>query len=425
MCFHLLKTRRFLALFVTQFFGAFNDNAFKNAFLIWFTYDAASNFDNAIIITLAAGLFILPFFLFSAIAGQIADKYEKASLTKKIKLLEISLMLLCSICFTLKSTIGLLFLIFCMGLQSTFFGPIKYSLLPEHLKKNELLSGNGLIEAGTFLAILLGTIFGGLIINSQYGILLLSSCLILFACIGWMASCYIPKTRFADQNLKINWNIISQTKLILNFAKEREITWYSIIGISWFWLIGISFLTQLPVYTKEIIQADSSTVIFFLTTFSVGIGLGAICCNTLLKSKINPRLLPYGAIGMSLAIFMLIVFSNLYKSPINHQHFSNLLFFLTTPHSLLITLSLFALSFCAGIYTVPLYAILQYFSKPQYLARIIAANNIMNALFMVIVSIITMLLYSQGFSTLEIFLTIGAMNLLVFLFIYKKLTSSI
>ncbi len=215
---HLMKSKRFLPLFITQFFGAFNDNVFKNAFLIWFTYDVAQklNMNAQIMVTVASGLFILPFFLFSALAGQLADKYEKSKLVQIIKIAEILIMGFSFIGFYFENIHLLLVLMFLMGIHSTFFGPIKYSLLPEHLKDSELVSGNALIEGGTFLAILLGTIIGGITIRSSNGIEVISIAVVSFAIIGWLSSRFIPKAPVGDQNLKISFNIISQTWKIIN-----------------------------------------------------------------------------------------------------------------------------------------------------------------------------------------------------------------
>lgn len=411
---YLLKTKRFLPLFVTQFFGAFNDNAFKNAFLIWFTYDVAetSGIDAQTVVTLAAGLFILPFFLFSATAGQIADKYERSWLTQKIKQVEITLMVICATCFYFQSIYGLLMVLFLMGVQSTFFGPIKYSLLPEHLKKDELISGNGLIEGGTFLSILLGTIFGGLIIRTVYGVELLSLCVVSFAVVGWISSRSIPKAPIGDPNLKISWNIISQTWKIIGHAREERTVWLSIIGISWFWLIGATFLTQFPVYTKEVIGGNEYIVTLFLTIFSVGIGIGSVLCNKLLKGEINGRLVPYGAIGMTIAIVLFVFASNIYT---NVGSIIGLLEFLSSGiEAWLIIGGLFMVSIFAGIYIVPLYAIMQHRSNDKYLARIIAANNVFNALFMVLASIFAIGMFSMNFTVIEVLLTIGIINIPVF-----------
>lgn len=414
---HLFKTRRFVPLFITQFFGAFNDNAFKNAFLIWFTYDIAvkTGANAAMMLTTAAGLFILPFFLFSATAGQLADKYEKSWITQKVKQLEIVLMVSAIICFYLQSVLGLLVVLFMMGVHSTFFGPIKYSLLPEHLKDDELISGNGLIEGGTFLSILLGTIFGGLIIRTQYGIEILAIFIIGFAIIGWLSSRYIPKAPIGDTKLKISWNIAKETWRIIGYARQERTVWLSIIGISWFWLIGATFLTQFPVYTKNVIGGNEHIVTLFLTVFSIGVGTGSVLCNKLLKGQINGRLVPFGSCGITASIIMFTIASKLYVPTGNEV---GLLYFISSGlPALTIIASLLLLAVFSGIYIVPLYAIMQHRSDEKYLSRIIAANNVLNALFMVVASIYGVGFFAAGFDIIELLLSVGIINIPVFFII--------
>lgn len=423
---HLMRSKRFLPLFVTQFFGAFNDNAFKNAFLIWFTYDVSrdSGINAPMMVTLAAGLFILPFFLFSATAGQIADKYEKSRFTRKIKFVEVILMAAVAACFFLSSVYGLLLVLFMMGVQSTFFGPIKYSLLPEHLKDDELIGGNGLIEGGTFLSILFGTIFGGLIIGTTYGKELLSLALVGFALVGWISSHSIPLTPVGDPKLKIGWNIFRETWKIVGHARTERTVWLSIIGISWFWFVGAMFLTQFPIFTKQTIGGNEHIVTLFLTIFSIGIGIGSIWCNKLLNGQIDGRLVPYGSVGMTVAIAVFVAASFQYSADrllylenvLNYQ--DRILglseFFAVGLTSWGIVGGLLAMSVCAGIYIVPLYTIMQHRSDDKYLARIIAAANVMNALFMVMASLVALLLFSLGFTSVQILLAVGVLNVPVF-----------
>ena len=429
---HLLKTKRFLPLFLTQFLGAFNDNAFKNAFLIWFTYDVAakSGINAPMMVTLAAGLFILPFFLFSATAGQVVDKYEKSWLTQKIKQVEIILMCCCAVFFFLESVYGLLVILFLMGVQSTFFSPIKYSLLPEHLKDRELIAGNGLIEGGTFLSILLGTIFGGLIIRTEYGMELLSCFVIGFAIIGWVSSRSIPNAPIGDPQLKIGWNIIAETWKIIGFARKERTVWLSIISISWFWLIGVTFLTQFPTYAKEVIGGDEHVVTLFLGLFSIGIGIGSVSCNRLLNGEINGRFVPMGCLGMSIFIIDFYLASRGYTGAIFMQKscalgaeclpvLEGISDFLSTFEGWRITFDLLMIAICSGIYIVPLYAIMQHRSDDHYLARIIAANNVLNALFMVVATLIALTLFSFDLQVIDLFLVAGIANLIVF-FIVRK-----
>ncbi|MBP7709912.1 MAG: MFS transporter [Rickettsiales bacterium] len=416
---HLLKSKKFLPLFITQFFGAFNDNVFKNAFLIWFTYQMAEKLDISapIMVTLASGLFILPFFLFSALAGQVADKFEKSQLIQIIKIAEIAIMIFCFFGFYFENIYLLLTLLFLMGVHSTFFGPLKYSLLPEHLKDNELISGNALIEGGTFLAILLGTIFGAIVILSENGIKIISIAVVFFAMIGALASRFIPKSKAPDSKLKISFNIFAQTLKIVAYAKKEKSVWRSIIGISWFWFVGVTFLSQFPIYTKNFINGDEFIVTLFLAIFSIGIGIGSIFCNKLLKGKIDSRLVPYGSIGISLGIIIFCVASYFYATPLELISLKE--FFVGGFANYFVILGLLTIAISSGIYIVPLYAIMQHRSDEKYLSRIIAANNVLNALFMVLASVFAAILFALNFNLLQIFLLVGIANIAVFFVIRK------
>ncbi len=421
---NLFKTRRFLPLFITQFFGAFNDNVFKNAFLIWFTYDIITyhGLDASIMVTVAGGLFILPFFLFSATAGQLASKYEKSMLAQRIKIVEILLMFACGVFFYTKSVTGLLVILFMMGVQSTLFGPIKYSLLPEHLREDELISGNAWVEAGTFLSILLGTIFGGIIITVDNGIILLALSVVFFAAVGYVASRSIPKSSIPSPNLQINWNFASETWSMLKYAREHKSVWLSIVSISWFWYIGITFLTLFPVYTKFIIQGNELLVTFFMTVFSVGIAIGSAMCNKLLKGKITTKFIPHASLGMSAAIALLFISSKLYMvsfAGIDDTSVSLLEFLSISVWSYGILGSLLLLSVFGGIYIVPLYAIMQHYSDKKYLAMIVASNNVINSLAMVLASVLASILLLIGLDTIGVFLVVGVMNLVVYVFVRK------
>lgn len=407
----LLASKRFLPLFVTQFFGAFNDNACKNSLLIWLTYQGLGT-EN--MINFAAALFIIPFFLFSALAGQLADRYEKSMLARKFKIIEIWLMLFFAFCLFFKSVSLLLLALFFMGIQSTFFGPIKYSLLPEHLGQSELVLGNGLIEGGTFIAILLGTIFGSLIITYAHGTKTFSIFVLAFALIGWLASRYIPKSKF-EPSINLDLNIVSSTKKLITIAKENRVVWRSIIAISWFWFVGVSFITQLPIYTKNVIHGSPSVVTLFLATFSIGIGLGSIICNFILKGEISTRLVPLANIVITLGIMMFYIASKYF---IYSPSLLNIQSFIEYKGSIYIILSLLTISFFSGIYTVPLYAKMQHCASPVVLSRIIAANNVLNALFMVGASIWAVVLFNSGFAILQVLLSVGILNF-VFLFYVK------
>lgn len=416
----LLLSKRFLPLFMTQFFSAFTNNAFKSALFVWFAFGTLNNstLNPALLVTLSAGIFMLPFFIFSATAGQLADKYEKSWLTQKIKQFEIVLLIASAIIFHFHHIYGLIIILFFVGVQATFFGPIKYALLPENLQDHELISGNGLIETGTFLAILLGTILGGLIIRIPYGISLLSGILIIISIISWKSSCYIPKSRIADPSLKIRWRVLTETWKIIRFAVENKIVWFSIMSISWFWLIGATFLTQFPSYTRDIIHGNERIVTLFLTMFSIGICVGSSLCNRLLKGEINSRLIPWGCMGMSLFILDFYLGGLSFHST-QPEQLIGIKLFLNSYQGWRIIFDLFMLAVFAGIYIVPLYTMMQHFSNKHQLGRIVAVNNIMNAFFMVMANVISFGLLYFGCNINQIFLILAIANVGVFFLVFR------
>ncbi|HYV88518.1 MAG TPA: MFS transporter, partial [Candidatus Polarisedimenticolia bacterium] len=298
----ILKTRRFLPLFITQFMGALNDNIFKNALIILVTFRIAAEtgIDGQLWATIAAGIFILPFFLFSATAGRFADKFEKSRLIVIIKVAEIAIMALAAFGFDQQNISVLMTVLFLMGTHSTFFGPLKYSILPAHLATNELLGGNALIEAGTFLAILIGTIAGGVFILTGQGIAVVSAMVLSVAVLGLLASLAIPKAPAEAPDLKLGWNIAKHTWEMTRYAAEQRDIFLSILGISWFWLIGSVYLSQFPTFSKDVLGADNNVVTLFLTAFSLGIGAGSMLCSRLLKGEISARYVPLGALGVTL-----------------------------------------------------------------------------------------------------------------------------
>ncbi|MEE8205885.1 MAG: MFS transporter, partial [Nitrospinaceae bacterium] len=424
--FDLLKTRRFLPLFVTQFLGAFNDNAFKNALVILITYVTAekAGLNSQIMVTLAAGIFILPFFLFSATAGQLADKYEKTFLIRIIKLVEILLMIGAAAGFLMESVSFLMTVLFLMGTQSTFFGPIKYGILPEKIEEDELIGGNGLIEAGTFVSILIGTIVGGLLILTEYGILLLSGMVIGVALLGWVSSFYIPQGKPASPDLKVDYNLIRETWSIVSHTRQNREIFLSILGISWFWLVGATFLAQFPTYAKDIIGGNEQLVTLFLTVFTLGVGIGSLLCNQMLKGEIEATFVPLGIAGVSL--FTVDLYFASQQSFINiGEELIGAGEFLSHLTSWRILGDLFMVSVCSGIYIVPLYAIIQSRSDATYRSRTIASNNIINALFMVVSAVATVLMLTLGFNVTQVFLTMALMNAAVAVYACQLLPAAL
>lgn len=418
----LLKTRRFLPLFITQFLGAFNDNTFKNALVILITYRIAekAGFNPQILVTLAAGIFILPFFLFSATAGQLADKFEKSRLITIIKLIEIFIMLAAIAGFYFQQIYVLLFVLFSLGTHATFFGPLKYAILPEHLQETELIAGNGLIEAGTFISILVGTILGGVLILQPHGEFIISSLILFMATMGLLASLFIPKTLKANPDLTIRFNIFKETGNLLKYSKKQWDIFLSILGISWFWLVGATFLAEFPVFAKDSLHANENVVTFFLTLFSIGLALGSLLCNKLLKGKVQATYAPLGALGITLFTIDLY-YAAIHVSTLHHPELMTFSQFLQTFAGWRIAFDLLFIAISGGLYTVPLYAILQQRSDKAHRARVIASNNVVNALFMVVAAIATMLMLKLGFSVHQVFLAVAIGNGLVALYICKLL----
>lgn len=412
--FHLFNTKRFLPLFITQFLGAFNDNVFKNALVVLITYEVGirAGWDPDVLVLIAAGIFIVPFFLFSAMAGQYADKLEKSAMISKIKLVEIILMVLATAGLFMNSLYLLMIVLFLMGTQSTFFGPIKYGILPHHLKEGELIGGNGLIGMGTFLAILAGTILGGLLVRTEFGTEIVSLLLLAMSVLGYFISKKIPTAPSAVPDLKINYNFFAETINILGKAKAKRRVFLAILGISWFWFYGATYLAQFPTFASEILSSNEQVVTLLLCTFSIGIGLGSMICNKLVKGVVTARFVPLASLMMTIFSIDLYFASSNVVTPVLAVvgDFYGAREFLGELANWRVLVDLFGIAISGGIYIVPLYAIMQTESDAKERSRIIAANNILNALFMVASAVGCMLLLNMGFSLPEIFLTIAILN---------------
>lgn len=416
----LLKSRRFAPLFITQFLGAFNDNVYKNALVMLITYRIANDIgrNSQILVTLAAGLFILPFFLFSATAGQLADKYERSRLVSIIKLAEIIIMLLASVGLYYQHTYTLMLVLFLLGVQAAFFGPIKYAILPDLLEEKELIAGNGLIEAGTFLSILIGTIVGGVLILLPWGNHLVSLAVCVVSVLGFIASLFVPNTNIKNLSIVLRYNFLYETVRVINYSRVHPTIFRCIFGISWFWLMGAIFLSELPVFAKDILYANEHVVTFFMATFSIGIGIGSLLCNQLANGQINLTYVRLGAIGMSVFILDLYFAASPFaKLPANNL--MSLTAFLQTFAGWRITLDLILIAINGGLFTVPLYAMLQIHSEASHRARVIASNNVINALFMVIAAVATITMLKLGLTVTDIFLVAAIFNGLVAIYIYK------
>jgi 1-acyl-sn-glycerol-3-phosphate acyltransferase len=415
--FGLLKEKRFGPLFGTQFLGAFNDNLYKNALVVLLTFQAAqwTTLAPELLGNLAAGIFILPFFLFSATAGQLADKYDKATLARFSKLLEILIMGIAAVGFALHSLAWLLAALFLLGLQSTQFGPVKYAILPQHLHEDELVGGNALIEAGTFVSILIGTLAGGLLAGSVAQPMWIAVGGLAVAVLGYFYSRGIPAAPPPAPELRINWNPLSETWRSINFARGNRAVFLSILGASWFWLYGALFLAQFPAYTKNVLGGGETMVTLLLAIFTVGIGVGSLLCERMSGKHVEIGLVPFGSIGLTL--FGIDLY---FASPVGLVG--------TTAHELTALLSLPAvwrvlfdllmLGMFGGFFIVPLYALVQSRSEPAHRARIIAANNILNALFMVVGALGAAAALGAGLSIPALFGIAALLNALVAVYIY-------
>lgn len=414
--FTLLGTRRFLPLFVTQFLGALNDNLFKNALIVMVTVSMAAQ-ESAMLINVAAGLFVLPFFLFSAQAGQIAERCEKSWLIRRIKLAEVAIMALAAAGFFFDSLPILMGVLFLMGAQSALFGPVKYAVLPQHLRRDELVGGNGLVEAGTFIAILLGTIGGALMIVHDGGPKLVAVCVLAMAVLGYGASRAIPVAAPNDPQLKVGRNPLAETIRIIRMARGDAAVFKSILGISWFWLMGAAYLTQLPSLSQSTLGGDAGVLTLLLVIFSVGIGVGSLLCERLSGHKVDIGLVPFGSIGLSL--FGIDLFFALPAGPAVGAAPIGPMAFATDLDNARIIVDLFMLGTFGGFFTVPLYALIQSRVPEAQRARTIAANNIMNAGFMVIAALLGIGLIAQlGLSVAEFLLLLALANIAVAVYIY-------
>lgn len=421
---HLMKTRRFLPLFLTQFLGAFNDNLYRTSLVTYVTFQATgfSESTKSLLVSLAVGLFMLPYFLFSATAGQLADKYNKAQLIRWVKLAELIIMLCGAAAFLVGNVWLLIAVLFFMGAHSAIFGPAKYSILPDHLKESELLGGNGLVEAGTFAAILLGTFFGGILMgHNEYGPHVVSGFMMFVAVFGYLACRFIPDTKRAAPNTKISLNFLTATyKLVQESRKEK--LFGIILLISWFWLIGAGFLSQIPNLAHNQFMLTETGLTLLMVTFSFGVGLGSLLCNVLLKNHISAKLVPGAALLITLFVYD---FSHVDLTRFATGGPYGAWAFLSTMEGLRTIIDLFIIAVAGGVYIVPLYALLQSDSDDNKRSQIIAANNVMNALFMVIASILAAILLGAGLSVMHFFTLLAVLNGLITLYLIRRIPDTV
>ncbi len=422
MAIELLGKRRFAPFFLTQFGGAFNDNLFKNSITNLITFQAALwiptylNMDTNVLVNIGAMVFILPFFLFSASAGQLADKYEKAILIRRIKLLEIAIMSFAVFALWTHHLLSLFVLLFLMGTQSTLFSPAKYSYLPQNLSREELVGGNGLVEMGTFVSILLGTIYAGVLTGmGESGLPWIMGSVMIVAVFGWLASLAIPRSPAASPDLKLRFNIWPETKAIMKLASADRVVFLSIMGISWFWAYGSIYMAQLFGFTRDVLGGDESVIVVMLAAFSIGIGGGSMVCEYLSGRRIELGMVPMGAAGM---LFCGIHLPMTTTSPASLD--IGLWAWLLQTGSWRVALDLFGTGFFGGLFIVTLYALVQQRSPEESRARVIAANNIWNSLFMVLASVYAIIaLQVFGLTIPQLFLATALMHLAVCVFIFK------
>jgi len=413
----LMRERRFAPFFWTQFAGAINDNVFRNALVIFVAFQGAARtgLDANTLVNLAGAVFIAPFVLLSATAGQLADKLEKSRLIRRIKLAEIAIMALALHGFWMRDLSILFVTLALMGVQSTLFGPVKYAILPQHLRNDELVGGNGLVETGTFVAILLGTIVGGLVVAIEpSGPVWAGVIGVAIAVLGWLASRRIPYTPPVAPALAINWNPVTETWRNLRVAYRNRVVWRSMLGISWFWFYGTTFLAQFAGFTRDALGGDEAVATLLLAVFSVGIGVGSLLCERLSGRRVEIGLVPFGSIGLTVfAVDLWFAARGLAATEPG-----GLAAFFAQPAHWRVTFDLVMIGLFGGFYIVPLYAMIQERSEPSHRSRIIAANNILNALFMVASAAIAIALLAAGLSVVDLFLVTALLNAAVAAYIY-------
>ena len=421
--FNLFFQRRFLPFFVTQFLGAFNDNLFKNSLLVIVVSSAMAGSDSTTNFTtnLAAGLFILPYFLFSTTAGLLADKYDKALLIRRIKIAEIIIMLAgCYALWSLNITL-MLAILFCLGTQSSFFGPIKYSIIPQHLDNSELLGANAQVGMGTFVSILLGTLIGGWIVTMEQGPMWVGGLTVAVAIIGWLSSKEIPPAPSASDDIRISLNPIAEARQNFKLAKKDPTVFYCILANSWFWLYGGSFLTQVPNFAVTVLNGHATLITILLAAFIIGVAIGSLLCTKLSGGVVEPGIVPIGAIGLT--VFAIDLFFSSSAFQLGNQSASSVLpvQFFGLIGALRVTFDLIFIGLFGGLYIVPLYSMIQQRSASDVRARVLSVNNICNAFYMVVGSIIGIICLSiLSWTIPQFFFGIAVMNMLFTGYIFYR-----
>ncbi len=418
--FDLLRTRRFAPYFMVQVLGAFNDNLYKNGLVALIAFIpatlASTGLNQGLLINLCAGVFILPFFLFSSIAGQLADKYDKAALIRKVKIGEMVIMAFAAAALLFNSLTLMIVVLFLMGTQSTFFGPVKYGILPQHLDESELVGGNGMVELGTFLAILFGTIVGTqLILKTDGQALPLIIAILAVALFGYIASRKIPAAPPGDPDLEVSYNIIGETTRLIRYTKKNRVIFQAILGISWFWFMGATYLAQFPIYASEVLGGSGDVFTLLLAVFSIGIALGSALCEKLSGGMVEIGLVPFGVLGIT--IFGLDLYFATPDAPLGVD--LGVWAFITSQGAWRVLMDILFIGLFGGFYIVPLYALIQQRSHRSKLARAIACNSVMNAIFMVMSAIVAGVMIYFGFSIAQMFLAMAIMNAVVAIYLFR------
>ncbi|MDR3417808.1 MAG: MFS transporter [Nevskia sp.] len=415
--FALLRQRRFAPFFWAMFLGAFNDNLYKNALAIMVAFQGARllGLESNDLVNLAGAVFMAPYILLSATSGQLADKYEKSMLIRRIKLLEIGIMALGAAGFYWHSLPLLFAMLFGLGCQATLFGPVKYSIMPQHLSDAELTGGNGLVEAGMYVAILVGTLLGGVLIaDRSQGASYVALAALVCAGAGYLSSRAIPHSPAAAPQLRVNWNLFTETAANWRMIRGQRVLWLAILGNSWFWFYGAIFLAQVPGYTRDVLHGSESVTTALLTVFSVGIGTGSLLCEKLSGGRVEIGLVPFGAFGMSLAALTLAA-----DAPAPAAGVVDAAAFLHQAQNWHVLLHLALIGLFGGFYIVPLYAMLQTRSDPAQRARVIASNNIVNAVFIVASALFAIGMYRLGLSIRQLFVAVALLNVVVAAYIFS------
>lgn len=414
----LFTKKRFLPIFLAQFLGAFNDNLIRSGLVVLITYADSKGITLSlpaeVLVTICSALLVIPFLIFSSIAGPMADKYEKGRLVTYTKLAEVLIMAVAAYGFSTQDVHLLMVMLFISGTHSTFFSPIKYSILPEHLKDGELLAGNGFIAGGSYLGILFGLICGGLLVEVPGNVIGYTAIAIAF--VGLFASLLILRTHPAAPDMPISFNIVSGTIRMIGHARRHHTVIAAIIGLSWFLLQGSVFMAQFSNYARFSVNANNEVYTLFLTVFSMGIAAGAVICDKILKGQISPRLSPITLFGVSVFTYLMVL-----NTPVpTHHAMLDVAALLSNPAYYAMLLSMLMVAVCGGVYMVPLYAMLQYKSESSYRSQVIAASNVSDSLFMTVAALVSAILLHFGVSITNLFMLMASLNLFVALYAFRS-----